>query len=396
MSRFLILLIIILTVTACSIPSLDNVLSDTRTEYKKSKTLPPLDVPPDLSTTESDGTMAIPGETTTATLKDYENRTRRQNQARATSTPAASPQVNNTAAIQTSATTPVSTPAMAPVPAPVLDADGGTLITARGNKAEVWNKLRNFITGKGYQLDLDDLELGYMETHWSTPVADNGHTYRYKFKIYSEPDKQPGVTMLYVDNEQQEQVSQGGNGLVWKDRSKSADVERMLAGEMNVYFNGQQQEYQRPVSANAATAAPASAQPAVSNPAPAREGLAQIKDIGNNKILLAIPEEYTLAWRRTGEALQMAGLVIKGSDQDKGLYHITYRGTKAEDKGWTAKLKKLKFWGKNKDAGAAYQVALTGVGEKTEIVILDEDGGWADNDTAENLLSMIQTQYNKL
>lgn len=378
----------VLMVTACSVPSLDDVLSDTRTDYKKSKTLPPLDVPPDLSTTESDGTMTIPGEgTTTATLKDYENRNKRQNQGTANTQTQQSQAVNNSATL---ATTAVS------APAPALDADGGSFITARGDKTEVWNKLRDFITSKGYQLDLDDFELGYMETRWSTPVMDNGHTYRYKFKIYSEADNNPGATILYIDNQQQEQVAQSGNP-VWVDRNKSVGVERMMAGDMNVYFNGRPQpEYQQPVTGTVVSTAPVASQPPVSTATAAQSGQAHIQDIGNNKILLAIPEEYTLAWRRTGQALQMAGLVINESDQDKGLYHVTYGGAKPTEKGWTAKLKKLKFWGKDKNDNASYQVALTGVGERTEIVLLNEDGDWEDSATAEKILSMIQSQYNKL
>ena len=97
MIRFLVLTFVVLMVTACSVPSLDDVLSDTRTDYQKSKTLPPLDVPPDLSTTESDGSMEIPGEgTKTATLKDYENRNKKQNQTAAATKPVTQPQSGNT------------------------------------------------------------------------------------------------------------------------------------------------------------------------------------------------------------------------------------------------------------------------------------------------------------
>ena len=138
MIRFLVLIFVVLLVTACSVPSLDDVLSDTRTDYQKSKTLPPLDVPPDLSTTESDGSMEIPGEgTKTATLKDYENRTKRHNQATATTSPVKQPQSANTTTTYTA------------VPAPALDADGGALISTQGDKADVWNKLQGFMADKG-------------------------------------------------------------------------------------------------------------------------------------------------------------------------------------------------------------------------------------------------------
>ena len=34
--------------------------------------------------------------------------------------------------------------------------------------------------------------------------------------------------------------------------------------------------------------------------------------------------------------------------------------------------------------------------EPTEIVVLNEDGGWANDETANRILTMIQDQYNRL
>lgn len=407
MKRILLLLIIVLMTAACSIPSLDQVLSDTRTDYKKSKSLPPLDVPPDLSASEAKGSTGTSGGTMTASLKAYQNRNNPQQKGAADTQSAAETQsaADNQKESGSKTATSTAAPAIS-VPLPKLDADGGAFITVRGGKAEVWKKLRDFFAGKGYQLALDDVDLGYMETDWSAPAVENGHTYRHKFKVYSETGKEPGVTGLYIDNEQQEQVTGAGGKTTWQDANKNADVERLMAGAMNVYFNGMQearaQVARQSASATAATdsVTPASggaAAPAATHTASALPDRAEIRDLGDNKILLAVPEEYTLAWRRTGEALQKAGLEINASDQNKGVYHITYQGAKPKQSGWLSKLKKLKFWGKHESKGAGtYQVALTGVGDKTEIVVLDEDGGWANNETADSILSMIKTQYNRL
>ena len=120
---------------------------------------------------------------------------------------------------------------------------------------------------------------------------------------------------------------------------------------------------------------------------------AEIQNIGDNKLLLAIPEEYTLAWRRTEQALHMAGMTIKTKDQNKGLYEVTYAVEGAAEGGW---LKKLKFWGSDGEEGKPYQIALTGVGNQTELVLLDEKGDWEDPEITQNILTMLQDYYNRL
>jgi outer membrane protein assembly factor BamC len=371
-----------LLATGCSIPSLDRVLSDERTDYKKSETLPPLDVPPDLSANEPNTAMTIPGETATATYKDFKN----QNQPQQTQTPqpaeSAPRQQANPAVV-------AALPATTAAPAA---SGAGPFVAVRGTRQDIWARLRAFLTAKGYQLDLDDYELGYMETLWSAPQAENGLTFRNKYKIYAEPGGEADIILLYIDNVRQEQAIQGNGNAIWLERGNDSAAERLLAGEMNMYFNGGQQAsavQPAPVAA-ADSAAPRTA------PAPAPAHTAQIQDIGDGKILLAIPDEYTLAWRRTGQALRRAGLIVKGEDQEQGLYQIAYQGTPQEQGGWTSRLKKLKFWGKDQVQETAYSVALTGVADRTELVLLNANGDWEDTETAERILTMILAQYNNL
>lgn len=378
MRKILMPMFLMTLATACSIPSLDEVLSDTRTDYEKSQSLPPLDVPPDLKTAEPNEANVIPGETTTTTYKDYQNRTRR---GQATEAEPATVVI---------ATTP-ATPAPAATSQPVGE-DGGSFVAVRGDKQDIWNRLRDFLAGKGYPLDLDDYELGYMETQWSAPLMQNSLTFRQKFKFYSEAGADAGSIQLYIDHLLQEQVIQGNGNAIWVDRGRNAAAEQLMAGEMNVYFNGGSQPAVQPQ----VIAAPAVNEPAPEAPVIGRKGLAEIQDIGDGKFLLAIPEEYTLAWRRTGQALQRAGLTINDSDQEQGLYHITARNDRSDAGGWASRLKKLKFWGRDETQNVNYQIALTGVGNKTELVLLDENGDWLSGAMAENILLLIQTQYNKL
>jgi uncharacterized lipoprotein len=53
---------------------------------------------------------------------------------------------------------------------------------------------------------------------------------------------------------------------------------------------------------------------------------------------------------------------------------------------------KLKFWDREK--GEEFQVSLTGVGEKTEVVVLDKDGRWQTSDQAGELLTKLHDALN--
>ena len=389
----------VIFITACSVvPSLDEVLTDNRTEYQKSEKLPPLEVPPDLSSSEANEAMVIPGENgenSSASLKDYKNRGRQQ-QAATT--------VESSTRVVTQPSLQVNTQVSSANPASMTAAsvvNNGSAVAVRGDRSDVWLKLKLFLFNKGYTLDLDDQEAGVLVTNWSEDTfVEEGRTYRYQYKIFADPGNQPDVTMFYIDNLRQEQRLQDDGSSMWLESSESNYAVQSLAFELNSYFNGQQvyagssgevREYGNRITATTQGNLPVQNQSNQSN----QSATAEIQDVGDNKILLAIPEEYTLAWRHTEQALLMSGLAISSKDMDQGLYNITYQAEQ-ESSGWTSKLKKLKFWGKDKSKGVPYQVALTGVGNKTELVLLNANGDWEDSAVAEAILSMIRNNINKL
>jgi uncharacterized lipoprotein len=105
----------------------------------------------------------------------------------------------------------------------------------------------------------------------------------------------------------------------------------------------------------------------------------------NNKSIVSIPEEYTLAWTRIEQTLQGAGMVIDARDEQKGTFNVTWMDEAAESRSW------FNFWSDDEEN---YVISLTGVGDKTELVILDEDGEWKPTERSDQLLSTIMSQYN--
>jgi len=70
------MLLVVATLAGCSkvVPKLDEVLPDNRVEYRKSKTMPDLEIPPELTTDAIRDRMAIPEGGETATYSTYQER----------------------------------------------------------------------------------------------------------------------------------------------------------------------------------------------------------------------------------------------------------------------------------------------------------------------------------
>jgi len=109
-----------------------------------------------------------------------------------------------------------------------------------------------------------------------------------------------------------------------------------------------------------------------------------VMQVINGKSIVTLPEEFTVAWSQMEQTLLGSGMEIDGQDQQKGTFDVTYQD---ETKGssW------FSFLGSNKDS---YVISLTGVGDKTELVVLDEDGEWKPTAESDRILSTLMTQYN--
>jgi outer membrane protein assembly factor BamC len=352
MTRLLAFFVVSLLAVSCSyVPKLGNILPDKSKEYKKSESLPDLEVPPDLTAEGGNDSMSIPGEA--ASLARYqEQRSGAKNNAQQVTTNAPKEREEQ-------------------------------WVSVRGNNRNIWPRLRNYVGDKGFSTELNDAELGVLETSWSEPYNDDGFSYRDKFKIFSEPGAEPSVMVLYISNKRQVLAKRQDGTDSWIDKEKSVDAEKEMAGDLNLFFNGSRQ---------ASAAIPSGANQSARAGAPKRK--AMVESMGDGKDFLAIPEEFTRAWRHTEVALERAGLPIASKDQSRGIYNVIYFGASAEKK--EGFLSKLKFWGgENSEEGVPYQITLTGVGDKTELVILNADGEWISDNDALQIMAIIQSHLNR-
>ncbi len=327
----------------CGITSkIKSVLPDKKNEYKKSESLPDLEIPPDLTADAINDSMAIPNETS-VTATGYNKPGR---------------------------------PASAPSNTGLTDANEQWLSLA-GTAERIWPKLREFFASRNYPVELDDVELGVMETGWSSQEVEAGVTNRYRYNIFSEPGGNPNVTVLFISHKKQTTSSDSGD---WVDEDRDLDVERRFVADLNQFLS----QGQPPLSATT----PAGIDNPISQGSE-KEAL-EVVDMGDGKLYLAIPEEFTLAFRNTGLALESAGLQISNKDATKGFYFIRYVSPASEEKGFFSK---LAFWREAESEARRYQLSLTGVGNKTELIVLDDKGEWERGFDASQILGLIQSRY---
>jgi len=346
--RNLVLILSFIVLYGCSsLGGLDAVLPDKRTEYQKSRGMAALEVPPDLTVTEGQYSAKILGEESNS-LSELE-RQRSQNKRQGS----------------------------------VLgsgEADGEQWLALKGSSIDIWPKLREFWNENDYAIELNDAELGVLETAWK---EDGGS--RHKFKIFAEPDESGG-TILFMSSEKQ--VMTEGE---WLDVLVDVRLEKNVIRKLNLHFYGS--EVPGDTSTASSSSRSTTPEPAVASKP--EKTTAEILNVGDGKSYLIIPQEFTRAWREAQMILDRSGYLIEASDQSKGTYEFRYFMAEAEkeEKGI---LSKLKFWGDDEDEGTPYQLSLTGVGDRTEVIVMNKDGEWSTGADANAILERLKENYNKL
>lgn len=366
--------------TGCSklVPKLDEVLPDNRVEYRKSKTLPDLEVPPELTTDAIRDRMAIPEGGDTATYSTYQERVAERKKQQE---------------LERSANEAVR----------VLDNEH--VLAVAGAIPQIWPQLVELMQGRlGYSLELNDEELGIIETVW---IENEEALRREKFKIFAEPGEEAGTTVLYISNRAEELTQQSGE-MVWVATTRDVEREKILVARVRETLGmgdggaaapaGQPAEVPvaraYPLEGEAATAAAETAAAAGEDEMaePSASDRAKLVSAGAGKVYLSVQESFSAAWRSTGNALERAGYEVDQSDKDRGIYYIRVpaREGEAAKRGM---MEKLKFW--DKDESHELQINLTGVGEKTELVVLDKEGRWETGNVAERVLQRLAREINR-
>ncbi len=355
-----------------SIPGVD----DRRVEYKKSRSEPALEVPPDLSASAIDDAMVIPEEATggEATFSDY---TRERSKPASVVTSGVLPPQDNIR----------------------VERDGKKRwLVIQGDPAQVWPKVREFWLDNGFVVKVEDPRIGIMETDWAENRADIPQDVirstlgkvldflytaatRDKYRVRLERSPDAMTTELYLTHYGMEEAvtktsTEGAVSTIWKPRPSDPELEVEMLNQMMAFLGVEEKKAKRLLARNAE-----------------REPRANLVRDEDGGAQLVVDEAFPRTWRLTGIALDQVGFTVEDRDRSKGIYFVRYKdpyGDKSKKK--KGFLSRLAFWkGDSKfKEEAEYQVSLQDSGATTQVVVLDKEGKPEKSDTAARILTLLQ------
>ena len=266
---------------------------------------------------------------------------------------------------------------------------------------ELWEGLRAFWRLQGFELEIDDPQVGVMETGWAQERVDLpvgglrgmlerfkrfAYTYevRDRFRTRVERSEEHGVTEIYVAHRGAQEVVRG-DSYAWAPRPSEPDLEAEMLGRL-MFFLG------RGDAPAAASAAVAAAGDGASEP---RERL--VDDAAGGKYI-RLNEGFDRAWRLVGRALDRGGFTVIDLDRSRGLFLVRYIDSDesaSEERSW---LSRLAFWSSSEEdrvpEDAEFRIVLESGGEaRTRIVMQDEEGGRDASGSADRLLTVLAQQF---
>ena len=365
---------LVVALAGCSGGSL---IESKKVDYKSAGSLPPLEIPPDLTVPTRDERFAVPDTTPrgTATYSAY------------------------------SAERVGQRPATAVDILPQSDAlrleRSGTQrwLVVKGNADALWPSVKEFWQELGFLVSLELPDAGIMETDWAEnrakipqdvirntlgKVLDQlwSTSERDKFRTRLERGLAAGTTEIYISHRGMVElfVSEGKDRTMWQPRPPDPELEAEMLRRLMVKL-GVQEDKARAVLAEG---------PKIER--------ANLRRGADGSASLDLQETFDRAWRRVGLALDRVGFTVVDRDRSQGVYFVRYVDPEADNKTKASEgfLSKLAFWRSDKSdaisTSAQYRVHVTSTGDSSTIQVLTAEGGVDRSPTAGKILSLLHDQ----
>ena len=349
-----------------------DLLEGKKVDYKSAGSLPPLEIPPDLTTPSRDNRYAVP-ETgkSTATLSGYQAERSQQ------------PKPGNTALL------------------PNVDkmrierAGTQRWLVVQEPPEKLWPLVKDFWQENGFLIQVEVTEAGVMETDWAENRAKipqdmiRSTLGKILDQVYSTPERDKfrtrlerggdGTSEIYLSHRGMIEVyvSEGKDKTMWQPRPADPELEAEFLRRLMVRLGARDEKAKQQVAA--------AAQPA----------RASLNKSGDGRELLEVQEPFDRAWRRVGLALDRVGFTVEDRDRQKGLYYVRYADPEADKKKESpGLLDRLAFWRSDdvKVKAEQYRVQVRGASSNSEIVVLNKDGGAEQSSTAHRILTLLHEQ----
>lgn len=350
-------------------------------DYRKTKTLPPLEIPPDLA-----ATATRPGGSTSSTgSATYSGYAGRQESR------------------------PVGSETVLPKNADVKLAreDQARFVIVNAEPAVVWSEMHDFLDRNGLSIAKENARAGLIETDWAENYALVGATsdsklakwfkslfsvgVRDKYRVRLERGIESGTTEVYLTHSGMQELAVDDTDFVsgakagWKPRPRDPELEAEMLHRLVAYLGGERTT--DTVTAKVSGGAGASnGTPTESSP-PAS---AKLTRNGDGAALLTLEDSLERAWRRVGLSLDRIGFTVEDRDRSKGIYYVRYidPDNKAEKKGFFARL----FSSSEPPPSNQYQVQIRSADNGTNVAVLDKQGEPEASKTGERILSLLYEQ----
>lgn len=376
-NRFLVSFVLIAAISVMAGCGSSSLLESKKIDYKSAGKLPPLEIPPDLTSPTMDNRFAVPDVSPqgSATLSVYNKERAGQPQSSATS--------SNLLPSQEKVR--------------VERAGSQRWLVVNATPEQIWPVVKEFWQENGFLIKLEVPESGVMETDWAenrakipqdairnvlSKVMDGLYSTaeRDKFRTRLERGTEAGTTEIYISHRGMYEVIEGGDGgkgTVWQPRPADPELEADMLRRLMVRFGVEE------VRSQSLTTADGKQERAKVN---------RTKDGAS----LALVDTFDRAWRRVGLALDRVGFTVEDRDRSKGLYFVRYVDPdidgKKEEKGFMSKLAFWKSDSKSKDKLDSYRIQVTATSEGSAVNVLNKDGAVENSETATRILNLLLEQ----
>lgn len=267
-------------------------------------------------------------------------------------------------------------------------------LVVQASPDQVWPRAREFWLESGFLIHMEDPRIGILETDWSENRADipqgairnligkaldavYSSATRDKYRVRLEHGTDSGTTEIYLTHRGVEEVATGSSvdsPTIWKPRATDPELEAEMLKRMMVFLGADAQQAQ--------------SQLAASSDSPVRAEL--IDDAG--AAMLVIREDFSRAWRRTGVALDRVGFAVDDRDRTSGTYFVKYNDPLGEQKE-EGLLSKMAFWSSDDEPAATeYRIVLLANGASTNVIVNDHEGARDKSTTAKRILTLLEEQ----
>jgi len=315
---------------------LDEVVPDNTQEYRKAETMPPLDIPPDLSTARINDDIVGTQKSSTS-YSEYQEE-------------ASNPLVSKyNITLDTK---------------PSLAGEGATRHLIIPNSEEViWQQLHDFSAEAGFEIKRQDVRIGLMDT----VAGVDGYAYRFRLER-GDTLKQ---SLIYISSAGADDNAQ-----------KNEAVLRQLAE-----YVGDLHKEEQAVIAEELAASPQESSVSVT-----------LMNETDGQQSLYLEQDFVDVWRRVGRVLDSKGFAVEDRDRSRGMYFVHYidpfKQAQKEEEGI---LDTIMFWQDDVELTPEeyYFIKLISDADNTKIIILDPEEVRTSTDTAKRLLALIQEQLTK-